>query len=97
MNGKTAWITGAGKGIGRSLALNLVQRGYVVAVSARSKEDLDTLANEARAGRIVAYPLDVTDEKAVDATAARVIEDFGGLDLVVLYAGTHSELTNSTG
>jgi NAD(P)-dependent dehydrogenase (short-subunit alcohol dehydrogenase family) len=93
MNGKTAWITGAGKGIGRSLALNLVQRGYVVAVSARSKEDLDTLANEARAGRIVANPLDVTDEKAVDATAARVIEDFGGLDLVVLNAGTHSELT----
>lgn len=93
MSGKTAWVTGAGKGIGRALALNLVRRGYVVAASARSIEDLDNLAAEAGAGKVITYPLDVTDEAAVAGTAARVMDDLGGIDLVVLNAGTHSEVT----
>jgi short-subunit dehydrogenase len=92
---KTAWITGAGKGIGRSLALALSAQGYFVAASARTEEDLVSLAEQAadHSGTIWSYPLDVTDEKAVAETVKRIEADLGGLELVVLNAGIHSEVT----
>lgn len=66
------WITGAGKGIGRALALELSARGNTIAASARTAEDLATLAAEAgtQGGPIHAYPLDVTDGEAVAQIAA---------------------------
>jgi short-subunit dehydrogenase len=92
---RTAWITGAGKGIGRALALTLSERGYVVAASARTEDDLETLVAEAaaRGGTIVPYPLDVTDAAATADVAARIERDLGDLDLAVLNAGTHREVT----
>lgn len=90
----TAWITGAGTGIGRALALALVARGMNVAVSARSLGDLESLAAEAKgSGRVLLLPLDVTDEAAVAAAVTRIEAEAGPITLAVLNAGTHSEIT----
>ena len=89
-----AWITGAGKGIGRGLAIALADKGWEVAVSSRTESDLLSLVAEAgsRSGRIVAYRLDVTDEAAVGTTISKIEADLGELDLAVLNAGTHQPL-----
>jgi len=89
----TAWITGAGKGIGRALALALAARGMTVAASARTEADLTTLVAEAKGGRIVPIVLDVTDEKAVQDAVARVESEAGPITLAILNAGTHSEVS----
>jgi NAD(P)-dependent dehydrogenase (short-subunit alcohol dehydrogenase family) len=88
---RVAWITGAGKGLGRAVALSLVSRGWTVAASARSETDLTTLASESARGTGAVFPfvVDVTDEAAMMATAAAIEEKVGPLDLVILNAGTH--------
>lgn len=87
--GRSAWVTGAGSGIGRSLALRLAQEGWNVAVSARTVRDLATLAAEA-SDRIHPFPLDVTDAEAVLATVASIEDHLGPLDLAVLNAGSYA-------
>ena len=88
---RTAWITGGGKGLGRAVVLRLLERGWTVAVSARTEADLATLADEAGAmsGVAVPFAVDVTDEAAMMATVAAIEERIGPLDLVILNAGTH--------
>ena len=88
---RTVWLTGAGKGIGRAVALRLLRDGDTVAVSARTATDLDSLTAEAAGlpGAVKGYPLDVTDEAACAATFAAIEVDLGALDLVVLNAGNH--------
>lgn len=85
------WITGAGKGLGRALALELARRGWHVAASARTAADLDSLCREASSlpGRIEGFPLDVTDGEAVAHTVAAIEESCGPLATAVLNAGTH--------
>ncbi len=85
------WITGASSGLGRALALKMASEGWRVAASARSQDQLQAVAALASAfpGSIEAFPLDVTDRDAVQETVARILEDFGPPDLVVLNAGTH--------
>lgn len=88
---KTAWITGAGTGIGRAVALELARDGVRVAVSGRSAETLAKLAAEHP--NIEAFPLDVTD-RAKTAIAAQAIENkLGPLDLVVFGAGNYKPVT----
>lgn len=84
-----AWVTGASAGIGRSLALTLARRGYVVAATARREELLSKLAQEARGlpGRIVPFPCDVTDAGAMAATVAAVESELGAIVLAVFNAG----------
>lgn len=86
----TAWITGAGKGIGRELAKRLAQNGWIVAASARTEGDLLSLAAECPAGSIQAFPLDVTDLAATETTVKGIEKQIGALDLAVLNAGTHT-------
>jgi NAD(P)-dependent dehydrogenase (short-subunit alcohol dehydrogenase family) len=83
-----AWVTGASSGIGRSVALELARRGYVVFASARRAEDLQALASEAAglAGRIEPAPLDVCDRRATTQTVAE-IEARGPIALAFLNAG----------
>lgn len=84
-----AWVTGAGSGIGRALALRLAHEGWRVAVSARTSRDLSTLAAKAP-DRIHAFPLDVTDAEAVLDTVVSIEDGFGPLDLAVLNAGNYA-------
>ncbi|GHE22634.1 SDR family NAD(P)-dependent oxidoreductase [Halomonas urumqiensis] len=80
------WLTGATSGIGRALALRLLDQGHQVALSARSEEALETLA----AGRdnALILPLDVADREAVRCCGDTLAERFGSLDLAILNAGT---------
>ena len=86
---KTVWITGAGKGIGRALALRLAHSGWTVAASARTEEDLTSLEQAAPAGRVVGFPLDVTQAGRVDVTVEVIESRIGPLSLAILNAGTH--------
>jgi len=84
---RVAWITGASTGIGREVALLLARRGVTVAVSARSAERLEGLGPAIRA-----YPLDVTDPRAVLATHSQICRELGSIDLAILAAGTYRPL-----
>ena len=85
------WITGASSGIGRGLALYLAREGSTVAASARSQVDLARLCDEARAlpGKIVAFPVDVTDAGVVRRTVETIETELGSIDLAVLNAGIY--------
>jgi len=83
---RLAWITGGGTGIGRALALQLVADGWQVVVSGRRVEPLAETASEA-AGRIHAWPLDVTDLFAVRAAVPAIETKHGPITLAVLNAG----------
>ena len=86
-----AWVTGAGSGIGKEVARRLAGDGWRVAVSARSAEDLESLA--ASVPGVFPFPLDVTDGEAVAAAVGRVEEELGAIDLAVLNAGTYKPVS----
>jgi NAD(P)-dependent dehydrogenase (short-subunit alcohol dehydrogenase family) len=79
------WITGASSGIGLAVAERLARTGSRVILSARSAERLEDLSREE--ARFVGLPLDVTDERAVRDTVARIVAEHGVPDLVILNAG----------
>ncbi|HEU5106233.1 MAG TPA: SDR family NAD(P)-dependent oxidoreductase [Solirubrobacterales bacterium] len=83
-------ITGASSGIGRAAALRLARRRATLALCARSPEPLAEIAEECEAAgaRVLQRPLDVSDEEAVEAFAAAIVERFGRLDVWVNNAGT---------
>lgn len=87
--GRIAVITGASSGMGRATALLLASRGAKVALLARRKDALDTIADEIRklGGEALALPTDVTDQVSVEAAAAAVRSRFGNVDLVFNNAG----------
>lgn len=87
--GRRSLVTGASRGIGRSVALALATAGADVAIVARSLADLETLASEIRAvgRRSLAVPCDVTDNTQVARMAEAVISGLGGLDILVNNAG----------
>jgi short-subunit dehydrogenase len=85
---KVAWITGASTGIGAELARKLAARGVAVAASARSESRLQALGSGIRA-----YPVDVTDEAVMAATAARIAAELGPIDIAIFGAGTYEPLT----
>jgi short-subunit dehydrogenase len=90
MSPKICWITGASSGIGAELASQLRDLGYIVAASARSVEKLKALeAAPHTTGKIVPYPLDVTDRTAVKSTINEIFAKHGGIDLAILCAGTY--------
>jgi len=87
-----AWVTGASTGIGRALARRLAEDGWLVAASARTARDLDSLAAEVP-DRITSFQLDVTDEKACAATGRRIEETLGPVDLAIFNAGSYFPTT----
>jgi NAD(P)-dependent dehydrogenase (short-subunit alcohol dehydrogenase family) len=86
-----AWITGAGKGIGKAVTLELARRGWTVAASARTESDLASLGEEAAkaGGIVIPFVLDVTQRPAAAQTVARIEDRLGCIDLAVLNAGTY--------
>jgi NADP-dependent 3-hydroxy acid dehydrogenase YdfG len=89
LEGKIAWLTGAGSGIGRAGAQELAASGARVIVSGRSQEGLDeTVALIAKAGgKAEALALDVADKAAVARAGAEILARHGGVDILVNSAG----------
>jgi NAD(P)-dependent dehydrogenase (short-subunit alcohol dehydrogenase family) len=87
---QVALVTGGGRGIGRAIAQSLAAAGAVVAVTSRSAEELNETvrAIENDGGRAVAYPADVTDAVAVQATVTAIEASLGPIDLLVNNAGS---------
>ncbi|MFF9203998.1 SDR family NAD(P)-dependent oxidoreductase [Streptomyces sp. NPDC014986] len=97
LTGRVVWVTGAGKGLGRAMAVALSRAGARVAVSSRTADDLKGLAAElaAEGGQIDVHPLSVADPDAVRVTAEAVIERAGRLDGLVNCAGISPDFTRS--
>ena len=82
-------VTGAGSGIGRAVALDLLARGARVAAVDRRPEGLaqTTAVAHAGRGRLTTYVLDVTDRAAVEALPGQVVDDYGQVDGLLCIAG----------
>src|ERR1035438_2761963 len=84
-----AVVTGAGRGIGRAIALKFANEGADVAVVSRTQENSEKVAAEIRAlGRKAwAVAVDVADGAAVSAAAGKTLADCGKVDILVNNAG----------
>ncbi|CAB4924078.1 MAG: SDR family oxidoreductase [Actinobacteria bacterium] len=82
LSGKRALVTGAGRGIGKAVAVRLAQEGARVALLARSRDDLEAVGAELP-GESLVVPADTTDDAAVRAAVAAVVQAWGGVDVLV--------------
>ena len=94
LQGKVAWITGGGSGIGLAGAIELAQAGCRVVISGREVDKLDAAVRDAQArgapaGAISSAPLDVADKAAVRRVAARIEAEFSRVDILVNSAGVN--------
>lgn len=87
------WVVGASSGIGAAVAQALLAAGASVAISARDAVKLEAVGRSApAAASVMIAPLDFTDVAAVSTVLERVRTTLGGLDLVLIVAGTHQEI-----
>ena len=89
LEGKVAFITGAGRGIGRYIGLALAREGAKIAVTGRTEERREQVASEiiSKGGEARPFALDVTkDEQVLDAVS-QVMEAWGQIDILVNSAG----------
>lgn len=86
---KTAFITGAGKGIGRATALALSNEGINVGLIARTEDDLVKLAAEIKSlrGRVAYAVADVSDLEQVEAAVEKLTAELGPADILINNAG----------
>lgn len=91
LDGRVAWVTGAGSGIGEAAALALAEEGATLVLTGRRKEPLVALAKhiEARGRMVVVEPADLTNASAVDGVVARIVAKFARIDLLVNNAGVN--------
>ena len=89
---KIALVTGAGSGIGRSVAIGLLEDGWTVVLAGRRSEPLQTLASEAQARgqQALAVSTDVTSPESVEALFATIERTYGRLDLLFNNAGVNA-------
>jgi len=89
LDGKVAIITGAGRGLGRAMAVKLAETGADIVAAARTQSQLDETAEAVRkTGRkCLIVPTDVTVSAQVNALAAATVKQFGRIDILVNNAG----------
>ena len=86
---RVALVTGAGRGIGRAIALGLAAEGVTVLCASRSENSCGAVAQEIieAGGQAKAYPVDVSDGEAVASVAAAMLKEFGTINILVNNAG----------
>lgn len=89
LDGKTAIVTGAGRGIGASIARTFADAGANIVLTARTQAQLDEVAADVRAAgqKAIVIPADVNDNDALEEIVARTVSELGGIDIVVNNAG----------
>ena len=100
LEGRRAFVTGGGRGIGRAIALKFAEAGADVAVAARTRAEIDAVAEEIQktGRRSLAIPCDVGDSKEVDEAVQQTSRELGGVDVLVANAGAlvHAPLGETT-
>jgi 3-oxoacyl-[acyl-carrier protein] reductase len=94
LTGRVAIVTGAGRNIGRAIALELAAGGAAIVVNGRgNRANIEAVVGEigARGGKALAVIADVTNEDAVERMAAAAIEHFGRIDILVNNAAVRPE------
>ena len=92
--GRVAIVTGAGRNIGRAIALALADAGAAIAVNGRAnRAEVDAVVAEieSRGGKALAVMADVSDEAAVERMATAAAERFGRIDILVINAAVRPE------
>ena len=89
LKGKTALITGAGKGIGRAIAIALANEGVNVALLSRTEKDLKSVAEEMKASHVktAIAVADVSDMAAVNKAVEKIQSELGNIDILINNAG----------
>lgn len=89
LSGRVAFVTGAGKGLGRAIAQGLAEAGANLVLVARTQADLEAAAADARAlgRRALVQVADATRTEQVDAAVDAAIDAFGRIDVLVHAAG----------
>ena len=89
LKNKNALITGAGKGIGKAIAIALAKEGVNVILLARTQDDIDSVAIKARSLRVKALALtaDVADINSVNTAVEKALAEFGSIDILINNAG----------
>jgi 3-oxoacyl-[acyl-carrier protein] reductase len=87
--GQVAWVTGAGRGIGRAVAVALAEQGAAVALVSRTQNEVEQVAQEirSRGGKAIASLLDVSNWDMVNWTAQQTEATLGPIDLLINNAG----------
>ncbi|MCA0857817.1 SDR family NAD(P)-dependent oxidoreductase [Phaeobacter italicus] len=90
LTGKRVIVTGGSDGIGRHICLKLADQGCAIAIVGRNQARLDAVVAECKArgaAEARAYAADLTDAAAIEQAAAAMLDDFGGIDILINNAG----------
>ncbi|MFN7100392.1 MAG: 3-ketoacyl-ACP reductase [Flavobacterium sp.] len=92
LKNKNALVTGAGKGIGKAIALALAKEGVNVILVARTQEEIDSVAAKVRSLRVKALAVnaDVADINSVNTAVEKALNEFGTIDILINNAGIAS-------